>query len=112
MGGRNPFEHMVQKNQWEKITGKLNRASVQTRLEIAEACGLSSEDESMNTLVRLLTDSEPAVQLQAVKSLGSSGRPMAKTHLYWLSEHLPEGSDEIRQAIKEASSAITKRHSS
>lgn len=108
--GKNPFVHMVEKNRWERITGKLNKANTQTKLEIAEACGKSSEDESMNILVRLLTDREPSVQMQAVKSLGSSGRPMAKTHLHWLSEHLPaEGGEELKQAIREASAAITSR---
>jgi HEAT repeat protein len=108
--GKNPFEHLVTKNKWEKIQGKLDHANVQTRLEIASACSLSSEDESMNILIRLLTDSDEGVQLQAVKSLGVSGRPNAKTHLHWLSEHLPaEGKDELKQAIREASAAITKR---
>jgi hypothetical protein len=109
--GKNPFEHMVEKNQWEKITGKINKANVQTRLDVAEACSLSSEDESMNILIRLLTDSDPAVQLQAVKSLGISGRSNAKTHLAWLNDRLPEGREDVRQAIKEATMAISSRNS-
>jgi HEAT repeat protein len=107
--GKNPFAHMVEKNQWDKITGKLNHANAQIKAEIAEACGQSSEDESMNILIRLLTDSDESVQMQAVKSLALSGRSNTKTHLHWLSEHLPEGREELQQAIREASAAISSR---
>jgi HEAT repeat protein len=106
---QNPFEHLVEKNQWDKIMGKLDRANVQTRLEIAEACSKSNEDESMNILIRLLTDEDEKVQLQAVKSLGISGRSSTKTHLNWLLSHLSEDKVELREAIKEASMAIAKR---
>ena len=107
--GKNRFEHMVEKNQWDKIAGKLNNANVQTKLEIAEACSKSSEDESMNILTRLLTDSDESVQLQAVKSLGISGRNSTKTHLHWLTEHLPEGRENVKQAIREALASISSR---
>jgi HEAT repeat protein len=108
--GRNHFEHMVARNQWSKIAGKISRANVQTKLDIAEACSKSSEDESMNILTRLLTDSEEAVQLQAVKSLGIIGRSSTKTHLHWLSENLPEGRENVKQAIKEALASISSRN--
>jgi HEAT repeat protein len=108
-GSSNHFEHMVEKNQWDKINAKLNNANVQTRLEIAEACSKSSEDESMNILIRLLTDNDESVQLQAVKSLGISGRSSTKTHLHWLTEHLPEGRENVRAAIKEAFMKISSR---
>jgi hypothetical protein len=107
---KNQFEQMVQKNKWEKIMGKLEKANVQTKLEIASACSLSNEDESMNILIRLLSDSDESVQMHSVKSLCISGRPSTKTHLHWLTEHLPaEGRDELKHAIKEAAIAITKR---
>lgn len=107
--GKNPFEHMVEKNQWEKISAKLTKANLQTRLEIAEACSKSSEDESMNILIRLLTDQEEAVQMEAIKSLGISGRASTKTHLHWLSEHLPEGKDNVKAAIKDSLVKISSR---
>ena len=109
MASKNPYEHLVKKNQWDKINAKINKANLQTKLEIAEACGNSGEDESMNILIRFLSDSDPAVQLQAVKSLGSSARPMAKTHLTWLAGRVPESNVELRQAIRDAAAAITKR---
>lgn len=110
MLGKNPYEPMVAKNQWDKIMAKLDRANVQTKLEIAEACGKSNEDESMNILIRFLTDSDESVQLQAIKSLGSSGRLSTKTHLFWLSEHLPGGKDHVKAAIKDALAAISARN--
>jgi hypothetical protein len=108
--GKDHFEHMVEKNQWDKLNGKLTNASTQTKLDIASACSKSSEDESMNILVRLLQDSDEAVQLQAIKSLAISGRSSIKTHLHWLTEHLPAtGKDNVKQAIREALAAISKR---
>lgn len=108
--GKNQFDQLVAKNKWEKVQSKLEKANSQTRLEIAEACSRSSEDESMNILIRLMTDSDEAVQMQAVKSLGISGRPNAKTHLQWLSERLPAtGKETLKAAIKEAFVNITKR---
>lgn len=109
----NDKEHyvtMVQKNQWDKINAKLTKPNLQTKLDIAEACSKSSEDESMNILIRFLTDPDEAVQLQAIKSLGISGRANAKTHLYWLTERLPAGKEELRKAIKDSLAAISARH--
>lgn len=109
-GGSDHFVKMAEKGKWDSLNKKLNGANKQTRLEIAEACSHSSDDESMNILVRLLTDDEPDVQMQAVKSLGISGRPSAKSHLSWLRDQLPaQGREEIKQAIKEAFAAITAR---
>ncbi len=109
--GKDQFVKLVEKNRWDALNKKLSGANKQTRLEIAEACSHSSEDESMNIMIRLLTDSDPDVQLQAVKSLGISGRANAKSHLTWLSNHLPaQRGEEIQQAIKESFAAITARH--
>jgi HEAT repeat protein len=110
MAGNNPFEHMVEKNQWDKINSKTVKANVQTKLEIAEACSKSSEDESMNILIRFLTDTDESVQLQAIKSLGISGRSSTKTHLFWLSEHLPADKEVLKKAIKESLASISARH--
>jgi hypothetical protein len=107
--GKNHFDHMVEKNQWQQITGKLSNANARTRLDIAAACGRSKEDDSMNILIRLLNDSDESVQLQAVKSLGTNGRSTAKTHLQWLKEHLPEGRYNVKLAIKEAYVSIGNR---
>lgn len=106
----NPFDSMVAKAQWDKVMGKLDRANTQTKLEIAEACSKSSDDESMNILVRLLQDTDESVQLQAVKSLGASGRNSAKTHLTWMAGRLPDSKVELKAAIKEASMEISKRN--
>jgi HEAT repeat protein len=103
---KNPFDHLVEKNQWVKITEKLSNANARTRLEIASACGKSKEDDSANVLIRLLRDNDEAVQLQAVQSLGMNGRSTAKTHLMWLMDHLPEGREHIKVAIREANASI------
>jgi hypothetical protein len=40
--------------------------------------------------------------MQAVKSLGAVGNDNAKTHLQSLFDHLPDGKDSIKDAIKES----------
>lgn len=107
--GKDHIEKLVLKNKWEKITAMLGKANEQTRLDIAEACSKSSEDESMNTLIRLIRDQSEAVQMQAIKSLGISGRASTKSHLSHLMQNLPEGKDEVRRTIMESLAAISKR---
>jgi hypothetical protein len=103
------FEHLAEKNHWARMQGKLNHASSKTKIAIAAACSKSSEDESMNILVRLLQDDDEAVQFQAIKSLEVCGRSSIKGHLHSLSEHLPQGKENVKQAIREAMAGISKR---
>jgi HEAT repeat protein len=104
----NQMAHLVQKHQWDKVGKKLQGADVQTRIAIAAACGGSSDEEAPVTLINLLRDSDEAVQLQAVKSLGAVGSSSAKTHLQWLSDNLDGDKKELREAIQEAFSKISK----
>lgn len=111
MFGSGNFVKMVEKNQWDALNKKLSGASKQTRLDIAAACSHSSEDESMNIMIRLLTDSDPDVQLQAVKSIGISGRANAKSHLTWLNNQLSgDGNEALKKAIQDSFMSITARN--
>ncbi len=103
------MEHLVKKHQWDKIGKKLHNANIQTKTALAAACGNSSDDEASNILINLLRDSDEAVQLQAIKSLGATGNNSSKTHLQWLSNNLPDEKKEIKEAITEALSQISAR---
>lgn len=107
---KNPYAPMVEKKKWEQLNKKVGKADVQARVEIAAACGLSSDDEPLNLLYRMLKDPDESVQIQAVKSLGECGSEQSKTHISWLAGHLPpEGHEEMRQAIQECSASMAKR---
>jgi hypothetical protein len=98
----NQMEQMVKKNQWDKIAKKLHTADVQSKVALAAACGSSFNENSSNILIDLLKDSDENVLLQAVKSLGAVGHENAKTHLLMLSDHLPDGKDTLKDAIRES----------
>jgi HEAT repeat protein len=97
---------MVKKHEWVKLDKKLKDMDVQTKLEVAAACGNSTDEEASHFLIKLLKDTDESVQIQAVKSLGTVGSSNAKTNLQWFSDHLPEGSDKIKAAVKESIAAI------
>lgn len=92
---------MVEKREWDKISLKLNGYDETSKLELAVACGNSSDEKAPDILVDLLKDTSVNVQLQAVKSLGLTGTQNAKTHLLWLLDHLPENGEALRKAIQE-----------
>lgn len=102
------MENLVEKNQWEKITKKLDGADAKTRLAAAAACAKTKDGRGLNILISLLKDNDAAVQLQAIKSIGMVGNVNAKTHLQWISEHLPEGREGVKEAIQEAIMQIGK----
>lgn len=102
------LEHLVKAHQWEKISKKISSSDAKTRLAAAEACGSADDEEAANLLVHLLRDSDKAVQLMAVKSIGQVGGEAAKTHLQQLLEQ-PGDSDELKAAIKESILEINRR---
>jgi HEAT repeat protein len=103
---KNQMEHLVKKHQWDKIGKQLHSADAQSRLalatDLATACGSSLNEGAVNTLIYLLNVSDENVLMQAVKSLGAVGNDNAKTHLQSLFDHLPDGKDSIKDAIKES----------
>lgn len=111
MFGSNDFEHMVKKQQWEKIKKRAEKADDKARLAIASACGTSSPDdeEATNLLITLLRDTNADVVMQAVKSLGLVGTKSSKTYLQYLTEHQPEGDSPLKDAVQDSIDKISKR---
>jgi hypothetical protein len=103
----NQMEQMVKKHQWDKIGKKLHGADVKSKLALATACGTSPDEDSLHTLIKLLSDSDESVVLQAVKSFGDVGGDNAKTHLMSLSDRLPADKTAIKDAIRESISKIS-----
>lgn len=102
----NQMEQLVNKHQWDKIIKKLHGADVQSRLALATACGSSFDEDSSNTLINLLNDSDDNVLIQVVKSLGAVGSSNAKTHLQSLFDRLPDEKVSIKDAIRESIAKI------
>lgn len=104
----NQMEQMVKKHNWDKIEKRLQGSSAQLRLELATACGNSSDASASNFLINLLRDNDENVQIQAVKSLGMIKSENAKTSIRMLFEQLPEGKSTLREAIRESIAMINK----
>lgn len=103
----NQMEQLVKKHQWEKISKKMHGADIQSRLVLATACGSSTDEDSAHTLIKLLSDSDETVLIQAIKSLGEIGGGTEKTHLLSLAERLPDSATAVKAAIRESVSKIT-----
>lgn len=105
-GGGNEMEQLVNKHQWDKISKKLHSADAQSKASLATACGASMDEDSLNTLIKLLSDSDDNVLMQTVKSLGNVGGDNAKTHLQSLYGRLPDDKDSLKKAILDSIAKI------
>lgn len=105
----NNIEALVEKHQWKKVEKALGTADAAGRIAACLAFERTSDDEGRNLLVVLLSDPDPAVQLQAVKSLGVVGTTETVTHLRMLAGRTPEGNVELTQALKAAIAASKDR---
>ena len=103
----NQMEQLVKKHQWEKISKKMHSADTQSRMVLATACGSSFDEDSTHTLIKLLSDSDEGVLIQAIKSLGAIGGDTVKTHLLSLTERLPDSATAVKAEIRESISKIT-----
>jgi HEAT repeat protein len=99
---------LIKWKRWNKIAKELEKADSQTRVEFAAEFGKLAEENCYNYLINLLDDKDEDVQLQAIKSLGDSGRENAKTHLQKLAENLPKEKNVLHDAIRESISKINK----
>ena len=103
----NQMEQLVSKHQWEKISKKMHTADVQSRIELAKACGGSFDEDSSHTLIKLLSDDDKGVLTETIKSLGEIGGGTEKTHLLSLAERLPDSDAELIAVIRESVAKIT-----
>lgn len=96
------MKHMVDKHEWDKLNKKAGDLDVASKVELATACGESKDEQAPFLLIVLMKDHDESVQVAAVNSLGLVGGQNAKTNLQWLSGHLPNASDKLKQAIHDA----------
>lgn len=96
------IEKIIEKKHWAKLEKYETSHDEQIRVELAEACGKSSTDECVNTLITLLHDPAESVQLAAVKSLGLIGNDHATAQLQWLLAQQSADKTELIDAIHHA----------
>lgn len=95
----------VQKKQWEKAQEHLEKATAEEKVEMATACANMAVREVYDVLAPMVRDSDPKVQLAAVKAFGKIGDPRAVVHLQWLLARVPENQTELVSAIHDAITA-------
>ena len=105
----NQMQQFVNKHQWGKISKNFHGLDTQSKVDLAIACGSSSDEDASDFLIYLLEDSDENVLMQAVKSLGMVGYSNAKTHLLALLWKLPDGKEDLKAAIKEAVAKTSER---
>ena len=92
----------MQKKQWEKAQAYLEKATAEEKVEMANACAGMAVREVYDVLAPMVRDSDPKVQLAAVKAFGKIGDPRAVVHLQWLLARVPETQTELVSAIHDA----------
>ena len=92
----------VQKKQWEKAQDHLKKASVEEKVQMAEACGEIAVRGVYDILAPMVRDSDASVQMAAVKAFGKVGDPRAVVHLQWLLARVPADQKELVDAIHES----------
>lgn len=107
-GKGNEMETLVNKRNWEKINKKLEKASAEEKIQLAEACTSCLDEDSSYTCINLLTDSDLNVVLAAAKTLGEIGHDNAKTHLQILLSRIPESDTEKQTIVRDAIGKINK----
>lgn len=104
----NNVAHLVEKHKWKVITKKLGKFDASQRQALAEACGNSSDEDALNTLILLLEDVDANVMMETVKSLGKVGGTNAKSHLLFLHDNLPDEKDDVKKEIMKSIEMINK----
>lgn len=101
----NEIEKMINGGKWDKIEKKFLYSTDENRLALAKALTVTSADEGYNALVTLIKDTNPQVQLEAIKSLGATGSERAAAQLQWVLAKTPPTNTAMVAALQ---AAITK----
>lgn len=102
-GGKgSEIEKMVKSGKWDKIEKKYLHSTDENRLALAKALYDSPADEAYNALVSLIKDSNPDIQLEAIKSLGNTGSERAAAQLQWVLEKVDPSNTVTVAAIKDS----------
>lgn len=104
-GHKNNIETLIHKGHWQKVEKLVETADANTRLQACKALENANTDEARNLLVVLLSDHDPAVQLQAARALAAIGNDNATSHLRMVFDRTPDSQSELKQALREAISA-------
>lgn len=89
-GMSSDIKTLVEKGKWPKVEKSVRSNDSAARAEAAKALSASKADEAYNLLIDLLKDSDPNVQMEAIKSLGVVGSTRAADQLQWVLDRTPE----------------------
>ncbi len=100
------IEKLIKKGKWEALTKKFMQADSETRLVLAKESAKADNPGVNSILTTLIRDSDEKVQLEAVKSIGITGKDHEVAQLQWLLTNTPEEKSGLRDAIQEAISKV------
>lgn len=93
---------LIKKGKWEILSKKYLNADTETKKILARECA-KAKDSGVNSILSTLTrDSDPQVQLEAVKALAVTGKDHEVAQLQWVLSQVPEDNKEMKEAVEHA----------
>ncbi len=99
------IEKMVLKNKWESLSRFID-SNAETRLILATQCAKATEPGVNSILTKLIRDEDDRVQLEAVKSIGLTGKDHEVAQLQWVLSNISEDQKELKAALQESISKV------
>ncbi|NLM09408.1 MAG: HEAT repeat domain-containing protein [Clostridiaceae bacterium] len=93
---------LIKKGKWEVLSKKYLNSDTETKILLARECAKANEPGVNSLLSTLTRDSDPKVQLEAVKALTITGRDHEVAQLQWLLTQVPAENKEMVEAIEHA----------
>ncbi len=99
---------LIQKKKWVKAQEYMVKASVEEKIEMAKACGESTERETYDILAQLIRVDNRDLQLACVKAMEKTSDSRNSVHLSWLRERISADDKEMNDAISAAMASSRK----
>jgi len=94
--------NLIKKGNWDVLSKKYLNADSDTKVTLARECA-KANDPGVNSLLTTLTrDSDPKVQLEAVKALAVTGKDREVAQLQWMLSQVPAENKELKEAVEHA----------
>lgn len=93
---------LIKRGKWEILSKKYLNADSDTKIILARECAKVNDPGVNSLLSTMLRDSDPRVQLEAVKALSVTGKDHEVAQLQWLLSQAPKDNKELIDAIEQA----------
>lgn len=103
------LQKFIKKEKWLYVEEKYLESTPDKRMELAVELGKKPSDSGYNFLVQLLSDSDPAIVLQAVKSLGETAGDRIIAQFHWMLSKLTPEQTELKETILAAITSVKTR---